>query len=112
MNQLSDRLRRRTVRGLDDRETTGSLAALQTGSRALIVGLTQTDTPLARRLCDLGFTPGTWVEALRRAPLGDPVVYRLRDFELCLRAREARVVEVAAPDRVPGNLAAGGTGTS
>ena len=31
---------------------------------------------------------------LRRAPLGDPVVYRVADYELCLRRHEARMVHV------------------
>ena len=31
---------------------------------------------------------------MRRAPLGDPVVYRVADYELCLRHHEARIVRV------------------
>ena len=31
---------------------------------------------------------------MRRAPLGDPVVYRVADYELCLRRHEARIVRV------------------
>ncbi len=46
----------------------------------------------ARRLEDLGFTGGTEVEVVRRAPLHDPVVYRVKDYELCLRRAQARCV--------------------
>lgn len=42
-----------------------------------------------RRLTDFGFDEGVEVTLLRRAPLGDPCVYRVRDYELCLRRREA-----------------------
>jgi ferrous iron transport protein A len=48
----------------------------------------------ARRLVDLGFTRGTAVRVLRRAPLRDPVVYRVKDYELCLRRAQAACVEV------------------
>jgi ferrous iron transport protein A len=95
MNELSDRLRRRRIRPLAGREQSPRpLAALAPGARAVVVGLREQDSALARRLCDLGFTPGTQVEVLRRAPLGDPVVYRLRDCEICLRARQAGIIDV------------------
>ncbi len=41
------------------------------------------------RLLDLGFVPGTKIEVLRRAPLGDPVLYGVRGAKLCLRRSEA-----------------------
>ena len=37
---------------------------------------------------------GAPARAMRRAPLGDPVVYRVADYELCLRRHEARIVRV------------------
>lgn len=99
MTDLSDRLRRRAVRPLPERSgPAGVLADLAPGARALVVGLHPDDATLARRLCDLGFTPGTVVEVLRRAPLGDPAVYRLRDYEICLRERQARAVDVEVLD--------------
>jgi ferrous iron transport protein A len=49
-----------------------------------------------RRMEDLGFTPGTTVTALRRAPLGDPTIYRISSYELSLRKREARHIMVTA----------------
>lgn len=54
--------------------------------------------PTARRLTDLGFTPGTVIEVVRRAPLRDPVVYRLRDYEVCLRRAQAGCVLVQPVD--------------
>ena len=46
------------------------------------------------RLQVLGFTPGTLVEFERRAPFGGPLVLRVRGTLVCLRPREARLVEV------------------
>jgi Fe2+ transport system protein FeoA len=50
---------------------------------------------LGRRLTDLGFTSGTEVEAVRRAPLGDPVIYRVCGYDLCLRQVLAATIRVA-----------------
>lgn len=41
-------------------------------------------------LAHLGFLPGTHVEVLRRAPAGDPTVYRLDGVEVGLRNETAR----------------------
>jgi ferrous iron transport protein A len=41
------------------------------------------------RLLDLGFTPGEEVSVTHHAPLGDPLVIRVRGALLALRKREA-----------------------
>jgi ferrous iron transport protein A len=41
-------------------------------------------------LAHLGFLPGASVEVLRRAPAGDPTVYRLDGVEVGLRNETAR----------------------
>lgn len=72
------------------------LSDLHVGTTSRVVGLVK-DTasgPIIRRLSNLGFVPGRVVTPLRRAPLGDPVVYRVADYELCLRHHEARIVRV------------------
>lgn len=42
-----------------------------------------------RRLLELGLLPGTTVQLLRIAPLGDPLELLSRDAHLSIRAREA-----------------------
>jgi ferrous iron transport protein A len=49
-----------------------------------------------RRLMELGIIPGTRVEVLRIAPLGDPMELSARGCNLSIRAAEAREVEVRA----------------
>ena len=73
-----------------------SLSDLRLGATGRVVGLVEdtASTPIIRRLSNLGFVPGRVVTPLRRAPLGDPVVYRVADYELCLRRHEARMVYV------------------
>ena len=73
-----------------------SLPDLRLGTSGRVIGLQEdtADDPIVKRLSNLGFVPGRTVTQLRRAPLGDPVVYRVDDYELCLRRQEARMVQV------------------
>ncbi|HET9519110.1 MAG TPA: FeoA family protein [Actinoplanes sp.] len=70
------------------------LADLPIGTRATVTRVVAPLPAAAARLADLGFTPGTAVQVLRRAPLRDPVIYRLKDYELCLRRAQAACVHV------------------
>ncbi len=70
-----------------------TLEGLAPGEFAAVVGV-DGDDEVSQRLIDLGFWPGTRVRMVRRAPLGDPIQYSLRGFDLALRATEARRVKV------------------
>ncbi|HLP23305.1 MAG TPA: FeoA family protein [Microbacteriaceae bacterium] len=72
------------------------LSELASGTSACVASLDQLPAELAQRMRCLGFAPGAEVTTVRRAPLGDPVVYRVCDAEICLRASEARRIEVTA----------------
>lgn len=76
--------------------STDSLSALPPGREAQIVEIDDSG-PIGRRLLDLGLLPGTKVRALRHAPLGDPGVYELRGYRLCLRRSESDRVRVVSP---------------
>jgi ferrous iron transport protein A len=52
------------------------------------------DSGAVRRLMELGLVPGTQVEVLRRAPLGDPIELLLREIHLSLRRSEAAFIHV------------------
>ena len=69
------------------------LADLAPGEAARVDSVRE-DSPLGRRLLDLGFVPGTEVRVVRRAPLGDPVEFELRGYRLCLRRTEALAIQV------------------
>jgi ferrous iron transport protein A len=51
---------------------------------------------IARRLMELGLAPGTPVELVRLAPLGDPLELRVRRIHLSIRRSEARHIRVRA----------------
>lgn len=72
-----------------------SLAGLRTGRSAVVTGYAADGAPATlRRLVDLGFGVGEQVDAVRRAPLGDPVVYRIAGYEVALRRTESRLITV------------------
>ncbi len=52
---------------------------------------------VGRRLMEMGLLPGTRIEMVRRAPLGDPLEIRLRGYLLSLRRTEASGVTLV-PD--------------
>jgi len=71
------------------------LAQLAPGQRATVVGtVPQANPKVANRRGQLGFRATARVHAIRRAPLGDPTIYRVHDTELCLRRREAQLIEI------------------
>lgn len=49
---------------------------------------------LRRRLMDMGLVAGVDVMLLKRAPLGDPLEYKLRGYHLSLRKSEAQMIQV------------------
>lgn len=52
---------------------------------------------LRHHLLDMGLTPQTEVTLQKVAPMGDPVQFELRGYELTLRLDEARKIEVGTP---------------
>ncbi len=52
------------------------------------------DPDVRRRLLEMGFCNGARVEVIRRAPLGDPIEFRLRGYHLSLRDEQARHVQI------------------
>ena len=62
------------------------------GRVARVIG----ERELRRRLLEMGFCNGTRVQTIRRAPLGDPVEFRVRGYHLSLRSEQAACIEVHA----------------
>jgi len=44
---------------------------------------------------EMGLLPGTQVEVVRVAPLGDPIELRVRGYSLSIRRNEAMGIEVS-----------------
>ncbi len=76
-----------------------SLSQLGIGCRGTVCEIDTTDPDLRRRLLEMGFCNGVKVEVIRRAPLGDPIEFRLRGYCLSLRHEQARFVKIAVPSQ-------------
>ena len=48
-----------------------------------------------RRIMDMRIVRGSEIKVIRRAPLGDPVEFEIRDYNLTLRKREAENIFVS-----------------
>lgn len=65
-----------------------------------------------RRLMELGLVPGTAIEVVRVAPLGDPIQLLVRGCRLSIRRKEAAEVTVFSGDaRATGGADCGGCGS-
>jgi len=74
--------------------STCALNTLDIGCRGAVVAVGG-EPDVRRRLMEMGFCNGTTVEVIRRAPLGDPIEFRLRGYHLSLRGEQARHVQIA-----------------
>jgi Fe2+ transport system protein FeoA len=74
-----------------------TLNRLAIGLRGIVASVGG-DPEVRRRLLEMGFCNGAAVEVIRRAPLGDPIEFRLRGYCLSLRDEQARHVNIELPD--------------
>ncbi len=70
-----------------------SLADLPPGQSAEVLSV-DCERQIARRLMEMGLLPGTQVQVVRIAPLGDPLELRLRDYALSVRKSDAARITV------------------
>ena len=69
-----------------------TLSDLKPGERGTVTGYTESNPP--GRLLEMGLLPGTPVEVVRLAPLGDPMDLKVRGFHLSIRQHEAAHIEI------------------
>ena len=68
------------------------LCDMKPGERAEITFVPEGGN-LGRRFTDLGLTPGTVVECVLKAPLGDPSAYRIRGAVIAIRSCDCSEIE-------------------
>ncbi|HOO23027.1 MAG TPA: FeoA family protein [Clostridia bacterium] len=74
-----------------------TLDKLQTGKAGIITRVNG-EGELRLRLLDMGLIPNTRVQAVKFAPLGDPMEIHLRGYALTLRLEDARQIEIKEVD--------------
>ena len=70
------------------------LSKLNVGQKAKIVKLNVQNKEIRRHLLDMGLTRGTKIEIRKKAPMGDPIDIKLRDYELCISKSDLSQLEV------------------
>ena len=80
------------------------LSDLAVGSQATIVQV-RGQGSFRRRLMELGLLPGTRVELVSVAPLGDPMELLVRGASLSIRRGDAEIVQVTATQQEAVQLA-------
>lgn len=70
------------------------LSDVPVGSTTVIRSVAPGHHGQGRRLEDLGVIAGTEVRVERRAPLGDPTIYEVRNALMAIRRHDAELVEV------------------
>lgn len=70
-----------------------SLSCARPGTRLRVTHV-RSGCRLAYRLMEMGLIEGAEIQLLGRAPLGDPLHFRLGDYELSLRAADAELFDV------------------
>lgn len=71
------------------------LEELAPGEVAVICGYHKAAQDYRQKLLAMGLTLNTPFQVVRRAPFGDPVEIKVRNFHLTLRQNEAAVLKVA-----------------
>jgi len=70
---------------------------LKDGTTGMVVRIDSVgDSKLKNRLMTMGLIPGTRVEILNSAPMGDPIAVRLRSYNLAMRKEDAAKIQVTA----------------
>lgn len=70
-----------------------TLAELEIGGKAKISEI-KGETPVTKRLMEMGVLPGVSVRVVKTAPFGDPIEIRVRGYSLALRKSEAETIQV------------------
>ncbi len=74
------------------------LTEIEIGQAAVIVKVNGAGAA-RRRMIDMGMTKGSRVEVIRKAPMGDPVEFRVKGYHLTLRKAEADLILVEEEEK-------------
>lgn len=78
---------------MSEGKATGTLDKLGPSDLAVIRAVGG-EGALRQHFLDMGVIPGAQVQFVKRAPMGDPLEYRLHGYELTLRADDAAKIEI------------------
>ena len=70
-----------------------TLAHLPIGEEAQVLSI-EGNSPVTKRLMEMGIIPGVSVKVVKTAPFGSPLQIKVRGYHLALRKSEAETIEV------------------
>jgi ferrous iron transport protein A len=70
---------------------------LEPGQKGVVVNIKGSGAT-RRRIMDMGIVRGSEIKVIRRAPLGDPVEFEIRDYNLTLRKSEAERIYISVEE--------------
>ena len=70
-----------------------NLAQLKTGDKAVIVRVGGSGA-FRKRILEMGFVQGKEIMSVHNAPLKDPIYYKILDYNVSLRRKDAELIEV------------------
>lgn len=70
-----------------------NLTSLPIGATAKVLNVNG-DSPITRRLMEMGIVPGVFIRMIKSAPFGDPLEIRVRGYHLAMRKNEADAIEI------------------
>ncbi|MHA1770521.1 MAG: FeoA family protein [Candidatus Thorarchaeota archaeon] len=79
------------------------LSDLVPGQKGIITRIVGSGATL-RRMLEMGVVKGTKITVVRRAPLGDPIEFLLKGYNLSLRKEEAEMVYVDINENYEGGI--------
>ena len=70
------------------------LSELKKKEKGKIISINNDQYILRRKIIEMGLMEGTIIQIKEIAPLNDPLIIGIRDYQLCLRKEEAASIEV------------------
>ena len=90
---IRDKLRAKLIENIFQGVKSLTLNETKTGMIVRIDSVGESN--LKQRLMTMGLIPGTRVEILNAAPMGDPIALRLRSYNLAMRKADAAQIQVS-----------------
>ncbi|MBN1495120.1 MAG: ferrous iron transport protein B [Spirochaetes bacterium] len=74
-----------------------NLSELKNGQKGVIRRVRGTG-PFRKRITEMGFVRGKTVTVIKNAPMRDPIEYKILDYNISLRRKEAALIDVDIPE--------------
>lgn len=78
----------------EKKKSTYKISELAIGTKAKVLKISTQNSKIRKRIMEMGLVPGSEIEVVRYAPLGDPIELNMKGYNLSLRLEEAETIWV------------------